>query len=343
MDESALAIGRVSQWLADAVPDVRPPLRFERIGRGRSNLTYGVEDAAGRRFVLRRPPVGPVLESAHDMRREHRVLAALAPSDVPAPTPLALCTDSAVNGAPFYAMQRIDGLTLDTDASASALSHLARGRVGASLAATLARIHEVDVAEVGLADLGRGAGYAERQLWRWRRQWQESRTRELAAIDRVAAALAASVPPQGETRLVHGDYSVSNVLVDADGAIVGVLDWELCTLGDPVADLATLLVYWPDAPEQALGERDPVSLLPGFGARADLVAVYAAAAPGRDLESLDFWLALSYWKLAVILEGVHRRWLEDPANGGPGAEGAHTSVDRLAALAEAALAGAAWA
>jgi len=339
MSQPGIELEPLTAWLAARLPGLAPPLELTQVGRGRSNLTYAVRDAAGARMVLRRPPLGELLPSAHDMRREHRVLAALADTDVPVPRSLAFCEDPAVTGAPFYAMELLDGAVLDARDPAERLAPAARAAVAGSLARTLARLHALDADALGLGDLGRGAGYAERQLRRWSRQWAESRTRELPVVERVATALAAGVPPARETRIVHGDYNLANVVVSRDGAVVGVLDWELCTLGDPVADLGTLLVYWPDDERQALRDRDAIPLLSAFGSRRELIDAYAAAAPGRDLSALPFWLALAYWKLAIILEGVHARWLEQPANGGPAAPLAKEAADHAAALAEGVLTG----
>jgi aminoglycoside phosphotransferase (APT) family kinase protein len=340
MSDEALRLGRAGDWLRRELPEIELPLKAAPVGRGRSNLTYLVEDVAGRRIILRRPPPGELLQSAHDMGREHRVLLALRDTGVPVPAPLAFCDDRSVIGVPFYVMEEVDGITLDEGATAERLPPATRGVVGRSLAATLAALHEVDPAAVGLDGLGRPGGYAVRQLRRWSRQLEASKTRDLPGLGLVREELGRRVPVEDETRIVHGDFNLSNLLVGADGEVTAVLDWELCTLGDPLADLGLLIVYWPDSPGQAQLDRDPVPLLAGFPSREELLGAYADAAPARDLSELEFWVTLSYWKLAIILEGVYSRWLADPTVGGPGAGEARAAVDHLAALAVESLAAA---
>ena len=328
-----IEIAPVTEWLRQAIPDLTPPVRFTRVGNGRSNLTFLIEDGPGYRAILRRPPLGPLLASAHDMRREYRVLSLVADEPVPTPSPVAMCEDPSVTGAPFYVMECVDGVVLRDTEVAERMTLEARARAGRSLAETLAAIHGVDI--TGAQDLGRPSGYAERQIRRWSRQWEQSRTRDIPSIARVARVLEVAVPPQTETTLVHGDYSFANVLVSDTGELVAVLDWELCTIGDPVADLGMLMCYWPDSQEQALPERDSVPLMDGFPSRKELVQAYSSICPERALDSLGFWTALCYWKLAIILEGVYRRGLESPANQSDGADLVRASVDRMAELAEA--------
>jgi aminoglycoside phosphotransferase (APT) family kinase protein len=312
---------------------VAPPLSFELIAGGRSNLTYRVTDSAGSAWVLRRPPLGQVLATAHDMGREHRVMSALEPTDVPVPTMVGLCTDIEVNGAPFYVMDFVDGIVARDRAAAEQLSDDQRATAGADVADVLARIHAVDPAAVGLGDLGRTEGYVERQLRRWYRQWNDSKTRELAAVDQVHEALAARVPSQGPATIVHGDYRLDNCLLGDDGHIAAVLDWELCTLGDPLADVGLLLVYWTDPADVRSALPDAATLLPGFPTKAALVARYAEAS-GRDVSEVDYFVALGYWKLACILEGVYARY----AGGAMGrAEGFEQFAYQVEMLADAAL------
>ena len=298
----------VEAWFAAHVPRARLPLRFELIAGGRSNLTYRVEDAAGAAFVLRRPPLRGVLPSAHDMAREHRIIAALHPTAVPVPRPLGLCQNESVTGAPFYVMDFVEGVVpRDRATAAAGLPAALRGAAARSLLEVLVTLHQVDVDAVGLGQLGRREGYLERQLRRWTRQWEQSRTRELPLIDEVGARLAARVPPQRAATIVHGDYRLDNVILSpADGRVRAVLDWELCTLGDPLADVGLLLVYWTEPGDPLEPLRDPPTTLPGFPSRAELAAAYAERS-GRDLGELDYYLAFGYWKLAVILEGVHAR------------------------------------
>jgi aminoglycoside phosphotransferase (APT) family kinase protein len=223
----------VTAWFAEHVPGARPPLDFELIAGGRSNLTYSVTDAEGARWVLRRPPLGHVLATAHDMGREHRIISALADTDVPVPPAIGLSPDDSVNGAPFYVMGYVDGPIVRNAEAARRLPPEQRARAAVSIVDTLAAIHAVDVDAVGLGDLGRREGYIERQLKRWQGQWEQSKTRELPAIDAVHDRLATAVPEQGPAAIVHGDYRLDNCILDGDGNIGAVLDWELCTLGDP--------------------------------------------------------------------------------------------------------------
>ncbi len=307
---TGLDTGAVSAWLGTLGLDAARPLRFAPAGNGKSNLTSVVTDASGTRWVLRRPPLGKLLPSAHDVAREHRVLSALQPTPVPTPGVLGFTDDPAVTDAPLLLMSYVDGIVVDSPQIAAAMTPEGRGRLGRSLARTLALVHAVDLAETGLDTLASHEPYAPRQLRRWLRQWAGSKTRELPAVDRLAGRLAAAVPEQHEVTLVHGDLHLVNVIAAPDGsAIRAVVDWELCTLGDPVADLGTLLAYW-QRPGDPIGGIFPASRLPGFPERAELVASYAAEAGDRDLSALPFWHALALWKVAVIAEGIRRRALD---------------------------------
>ncbi len=322
-------------WFAAHASEVAPPLSFERLAGGLSNLTYRVEDAAGRRWALRRPPLGKRLGSAHDMGREHRVVAALGPSEVPVAPLVGLCEDEAVIGAPFYVMGFVEGPILRGTADAEVFpSHADRRAIGMRVADTLATIHAVDPDAAGLGELGRKEDYVARQLRRWQGQWEKSKTRELPAVDRLHDRLAARIPPQGPATIVHGDYRLDNMILTPGGEVAAVVDWELCTLGDPLADVGTLMAYWPERGEQQLRLGEPANLAPGFPDREELAARYAERS-GRDLSNLGYYLALGYWKLAIILEGVYSRSL----GGGYGEvnEGVHAFkvlVERLADAAE---------
>src|SRR3954469_2179805 len=245
--EDGLERERLEPWLAANVPDSEPPFEYERIAGGRSNLTFRVLDSGGAAWILRRPPMGRTLGSAHDMRREHTILAALAPAGLPVPTPIALCEDDDVTGAMFYVMDFVEGLVLrDEDAVEAAFDEGGRRRIGEGLVDSLADLHAVDPGEVGLGELGRHGGSAERQLPRWKRQLDDSRTREVPAMDETPALLVDRIPQQRDTSLVHGDYRLDNVILDRSGQVAAVVDWELCTLGDPLADLGLLMVYWAE-------------------------------------------------------------------------------------------------
>lgn len=321
---------RVTAWLQERV-ELAAPLRFELITGGHSNLTFTVTDADGRRWVLRRPPLKQVLATAHDMAREHRIQAALADTDVPVPPLVGLCEDEAVNGAPFYVMDHVDGTVVRDLPTAERFSVDERRRAGESLIDVLARIHAVDVDAVGLGDLGRRDGYIERQLKRWNGQLEKSRTRDLPTMDRVHADLLAAIPPQGPATIVHGDYRLDNCMLADDGAVAAVLDWEICTLGDPLADLGLLLVYWADRDEPSPTGINGATTAAGFPTKAELVAAYGERS-GRDLGDLDFYVAFGYWKLACIVEGVYARY----AGGAMGkrSEGAEVFAQMVDHLAE---------
>ena len=331
---------RVTRWLTDHVAGALAPFEFTLITGGRSNLTFLVTAADGRRFVLRRPPLGHVLATAHDMAREHRIIEAVGRTDVPVPRTLGLCTDEAVNGAPFYVMDHVAGVVLDSPASAEPVAPDIRWRASEHLVDVLADLHAADIDAIGLGDLARREGYVERQIKRWSTQWANSKTRELPAIDAVAAHLAAHVPEQQGVAIAHGDYRFGNVITDVErGRIVAVLDWELCTLGDPLADLGYLGVYWA-GPDGRARHNDPTSL-PGFPTFADVVARYADRT-GRDVSEIDYYVAFSSFRLAVISEGVYARYLHgamgDQHDGDVLAQ-FRTSTDDLATRALAALEG----
>lgn len=295
-------------WMLSHVDGLQGDLGFELIAGGRSNLTYKVTDEAGRTVVLRRPPVSDVLATAHDMSREHLVMAALAPTAVPVPQMLAFCDDAEVTGAPFYVMDFVGGAIVRGRAEAESFPLEARSAIGPRMIEVLSALHSVEPSQVGLGDLGRPDGYLERQLRRWSKQVEQLKTRDLPVVEDVHRRLAAAIPPQTETRIVHGDYRLDNLVAGADGEVRAVLDWELCTLGDPLADLGLLMVYWsdPNDPWAALGG-DSATLAPGFSSRAELRQAYEAST-GRDLSQLGFYVAFGYWKLACILEGVLSRW-----------------------------------
>jgi aminoglycoside phosphotransferase (APT) family kinase protein len=298
----------VTAWFRANLDAVRPPLAVHQIAGGRSNLTYRVDDAAGASWVLRRPPLHGVLPSAHDMAREHRVIAALAGTPVPVPATFGLCQDPSVTGAPFYVMAYVDGVVPRDQATvAASLDEPARARATDSLVDALVALHAVDPERVGLGQLGRHSGYLERQLARWQRQLSQSRTRPLPALDEVHRRLAANLPAQvGPARIVHGDFRLDNVVLSPAGQVLAVLDWELCTLGDPLADVGLLLVYWAEPGDQTLPLGAAPTVMAGFPGRAAIVEAYAARS-GRDLSQLDVYVAFASWKLAVILEGVVAR------------------------------------
>src|SRR3984957_4202910 len=253
-DLTGIDAERVSAWFVDNIPGVVLPLRFRRVAGGRSNLTFEVGDGAGTRYVLRRPPPGRLLPTAHDMSREHRIISALGPEGVPVPPALGLCPDDSVNGAPFYVMGFVDGVIARSEVEVEAdLDAAARHHCGLALVDTLAQIHAVDPDAAGLGDFGRKDGYIARQLRRWYANYQAARDGRggeiLPDVDEVHDQLAAHIPDQGSAAVVHGDYRLDNCVVAPDGEVLAVLDWELCTLGDPLADVGQVLVYWPEPGE----------------------------------------------------------------------------------------------
>jgi aminoglycoside phosphotransferase (APT) family kinase protein len=324
----------VEGWFAENAPEATAPLEFERIAGGHSNLTYRVTDSAGRRWALRRPPLGKRLGSAHDMGREHRVVSALERTPVPVAPVVGLCTDESVNGAPFYVMEFVDGPVLRGLAEAEAFPQESeRAAIADRVVDTLVAIHGVDPDAAGLGELGRKEDYVARQLHRWQGQWEKSKTRELPVVDRVHERLAARIPAQGSATIVHGDYRLDKMILTAEGEVAAVVDWELCTLGDPLADVGLLLVYWPRPGEEEASLGQPANLAPGFPDRDALRDRYAERS-GRDLSQIDFFVALGYWKLAIILEGVYARYVA----GGYGKvdEGVHYFAKIVERLAEAA-------
>ncbi len=298
----------VTAWLRERT-ELAAPLRFELIEGGRSNLTYRVTDPEGRRVILRRPPLHGVIESAHDMGREHRIISALAGSSVPVPACVGLEEDTSVTGAPFYVMRFVEGeVVRDAQAAEVLLRPATRRAASEDLVDVLVQLHEVDVDAVGLGELSRREGYLERQLRRWHGQLAKTRTRELPLLDEVHERLVADVPEQGPASLVHGDYRLDNVMLDPEtGAVRAVLDWELTTLGDPLADVGLLLVYWTEADDEVQVLPTSPTRVEGFAPRDELVERYAAAS-GRDLDGIDYYRAFGFWKLACILEGVYSRY-----------------------------------
>jgi aminoglycoside phosphotransferase (APT) family kinase protein len=308
------------EWLRAARPDVGNggSWHAEIISGGLSNLTYRIT-WAGESYILRRPPLGPVLPRAHDVAREYRIVAALRGTSVPVPEVIALCVDPSVIGAPFYVMRAVAGDVLRTADDTRRLTARDRGELANQLVDRLADLHAIDPAAVGLGDYGRYGGYAGRQIRTWGDQWRRSRTRDLPDMDRLLAALEEGLPTDDETTIVHGDYRLDNTIVTLAPRvrIEAVLDWELSTLGAPLADLGLMLTYWHDPGDD---ERGKISVaagttaLDGFPAGQQLAERYAERT-GRDLRDLPFYLALGAMKLGVILEGVHSRYLGGKAVG----------------------------
>lgn len=301
-DPPGLDLERLRAYLDRARPDLVAggDLHAGLIGGGRSNLTYTVTDGRSR-WIVRRPPLGHVLPTAHDMSREYRVITALHPTNVPVPGTFLLCTDTEVLGAPFYVMEHVQGTPYQAVERLEALGPERIRTVGERLVDTLVDLHAVDPASVGLDDFGRPEGFLERQLRRWRKQLDASRSRDVPGIDELHERLGAAVPTSPAPTIVHGDYRIDNALVDEDDEISAVLDWEMSTVGDPLTDLALLVMY-----------ADPAAVVnasqaPGYPGPEESVRRYAERS-GRDVSALDWYVAFAFFKLAVILEGIHFRF-----------------------------------
>lgn len=308
-DVEGIQAERVTRWFEARVPGVRLPLRFTKIAGGHSNLTYRVDHEGEGAFVLRRPPLGQVLESAHDMGREYKIISALGPTDVPVAPALGWCDDASVNGTPFYVMEFVEGVVLHDTNAVKPLPGEERRSIGLHIIDILADLHAVDPDEVGLGNLGRKEGYVARQLKRWSRQWENTKTRELPEMDEVHRLLEKHMPEQVGTAIVHGDYRVGNFIV-RDGAVAAVVDWELCTLGDALADLGYLLNDWlaPGEIPDDVPNTNPTAG-GGFSSRDELLERYAGAS-GRDVSGIAYYRALAHWRSAAIVEGVYARYLK---------------------------------
>jgi aminoglycoside phosphotransferase (APT) family kinase protein len=306
-----IEIAAIESWFSEHVSGTRPPLQFTLIAGGHSNLTYRVEDQDGRRFALRRPPLGEFPRGAHDVLREHRILNALRRSNVPVPPVVAVCADVAVTGAPFYVMTWVDGAIVDRSSGVVGVlpDAAARGRMADSLVDALADLHRVDIDAIGLGDLGPRADQLLRQIERLRRVWDKTKTRELPVIDSIHARLLAARPAQRYTGLVHSDFRPGNVILGADGTVASILDWELCALGDILIDVGGLLSNWdePDDPWPDVWMQPAPTRAGGFPSKRELIERYVART-GFDVRDIDYYRAFNYWRIAVIAEGMKRRY-----------------------------------
>jgi aminoglycoside phosphotransferase (APT) family kinase protein len=304
-DLPGLDLERFAAWFDGARPgEIGGPLQGRLIAGGRSNLTYEVSDGT-KSWVVRRPPLGHVLATAHDMAREYRVITALRDTSVPVPRSYALCTDSDVLGAPFYVMSNVNGVAYRTADQLSAVGPARTRVIAERMVGTLALLHAVDPAEVGLADFGRPEGFLARQVRRWKKQLDASRSRTIPGIDELHELLAANTPDGTGPTIVHGDYRLDNVLVGQDDKVAAVLDWEMATLGDPLTDVGLLIVYQR---MDRLAEGPMASNAPGYPPEGEILGLYTASS-GRDLSDLGFYIALASFKSAVILEGIHYRYV----------------------------------
>ena len=310
VDVAGFDVSAVEAWIGEHT-HVVPPCTWRRLEGGHSNLTYELTDATGREYVIRRPPQGALLPKAHDMHREFRIIDALHPAGVPVAEPIGFCDDRAVCDRHFYVMGKVGGEALYTaEQTAPRLDETARRRVGESFMAVLAHLHSVDPDDVGLGDLARRDGYVARQLRTWYGSWTASA--EAADYDdgRVHALyeqLMSRIPEQGPARVVHGDYGVHNVMVDEAGDVVAVLDWEIGTLGDPLADFAYALNAWVEPSDGPNGSAVAPTALPGFASRDDLVGYYAERT-GADLSRLGYYRSFNSFKTACIVHGVYARY-----------------------------------
>lgn len=321
-DATAVSVGdgplgynteRVEAWIRDNVSSLHPPLSWTRLEGGHSNLTYRLEDRGGNRAVIRRPPMGELLRGAHDMWREWSLISALGPTAVPVPAALGFCEDVDVTGARFYVMEYVEGHALWTlDDTLRYVPEERREDLAHVFIDVLTELHALDPDAVGLGDLGKKEDYVGRQLRAWYRSWTAS-VGPARYDDPRAHALyeffLANIPEQGPARVVHGDYSIRNCLCRPDGTIGAVVDWELSTLGDPLADLAYTLNEWPDPADSMPLRRESATSAPGFPGRKALAQRYADRT-GRDLSRLDYYVGFNRWKSACIVHGVYARYME---------------------------------
>ncbi len=302
-----LDLARLREYLDRERPGlVTGELSARVVEGGRSNLTYVVGDGTYR-WVVRRPPLGHVLPTAHDMTREHRVMSALGPTDVPVPPTVLLCTDDSVLGAQFYVMDFVEGTPFRRAEELTALGPERTRGIAESLIDTLADLHAVDFRAVGLADFGKPEGFLDRQVRRWGTQLDGSRSRDIPGIDTLRERLTRRLPTSPEPAIVHGDYRLDNLLVGPDDTIRAVLDWEMSTLGDPLTDVALMIAY---SERHALGDQiSDVTSAPGYPGTDELVARYTARS-GRDTSALNWYVGFAFFKLAVILEGIYYRYTQ---------------------------------
>ena len=331
----------VEAWIAQHVPALQTPCTWTRLEGGHSNLTYLLVDAQGTHAVIRRPPLGELLPKAHDMAREWSLISALADTAVPVPKALGFCADATVTGTHFYVMGFVDGHPLyKADDTIRWVPETLRTRMAHAFMDVLADLHSVDPAAVGLSDLGKPENYVGRQLKTWYRSWTASIAQAQYDDPRahsLQSYLLAHAPQQGPARIVHGDYGVHNTLVGSAGGIAAVVDWEISTLGDPLADLAYALNFWPDPTDVLPPRPDSATSVPGFPSRSQLAARYAKRS-GCDLTHLDYYVGFNRWKSACINHGVYARYME----GKKSSEGVHLqdlrdSIDRALTLSEQAL------
>lgn len=301
---------RLRRYLLEHLPGEDVPLQVERVFGGHSNETFYITRGAQETWVLRRPPRGPLLPTAHDVLREYRVLKALNATSVPVPRALLACDDIEVTGAPFYLMERTFGLVIRSDLPGYASDAAGRAAVSRALIDALVELHGVDWRAIGLGDFGKPEGYIERQVRRWSGQLDKSRQRPLPDLDAVSAWLVEHLPVSGPATIVHGDFRLDNAMFASDRPrVIAIFDWEMSTIGDPLADVGYLLSHWhePADPEpEFASEAWRTMKQPGFLSREELTAYYAERT-GRSVRDMAFYTALAIWKLAILLEGSYQR------------------------------------
>ncbi len=334
-------VDAVEEWVRHNVPELTPPFIWTRLLGGHSNLTYRIEDQHGHRAVIRRPPQGQLLPKAHDMSREWALISALAPTGVPVPRPYGFCESPDVTGAWFYIMGSVDGEPLyDNDDTERLVPEDRRQHLAESFIQTLAALHEIDPDDVGLGGLGKKENYVGRQLKTWYRSWTSSV--EPAQYDDPRAHelqrfFLNHMPDQGPARVVHGDYGLHNTLIGADHRVAAVVDWEISTLGDPLADLAYALNMFPSLTDSQPQSADAATSPPGFPERMHLARQYGELT-GRDLSMLDYYLGFNRWKSAAIIHGVYARYMEGKKSSeGIDLDDLRGKIDRSLAAAEEAV------
>jgi len=326
LDEAVLG-----RWLGANVAGFQPPFELSKFPAGQSNPTYRIRAASGD-YVLRRQPFGKLLPSAHAVDREYRLLSALNPLGFPVPAPLASCDDAELIGAKFYVMELALGRSY-ADGALPEFDAATRRRVYEQLTDTLADLHCIDPAAVGLSDFGKPGNYFERQVARWTRQYRDSETDYLPPMERLIAFLPETIPEQARSTVVHGDYRIDNALFDGGGTLTAVLDWELATLGDPLADFSYFAMQWmlPADGTAALGGLDLPAL--GIPSLAEAAARYSERSGVPVADQLDWYFAYNLFRLAAIVQGIKKRVADGTAS--------HPKAAEMAARVPA-LANAAW-
>lgn len=305
--QPGLDLQHLGRWLATNIPGADEHVEATLIPGGKSNLTYAVADS-DQAWIVRRPPLGHVLTTAHDMAREYRVMTALYQTDVPVPRTFGLCADDSVLGAPFYVMERVEGRAYRYADEIEPLGSERTRLISEALIDTLAALHRIEPETIGLSDFGRPEGFLRRQVHRWKAQLEASYTRDLPEGQILYDLLAENVPAESATGIVHGDFRLDNVLVDDSDRIAAVIDWEMATLGDPLTDLALMLLYGRFSESASGRQVTDVASAPGFLSEREIIERYAAVSD-RDLSRFDFYIGLASFKLAAILEGVHYRYV----------------------------------